>query len=121
MSIGGGETRNKAVEEWTHFRVHAAAPSPAPTTPLRPACPPGAPRHAARARAKGGGGVGEGEQGEAAEAAPQESDEEALDAAEGSATAGGTLGPACFEKVPSTAIGYYIYELMKRLLRVASG
>ena len=30
------------------------------------------------------------------------------------------LGPACFEKVPSTAIGYYIYELRKRLLRVAS-
>jgi len=30
------------------------------------------------------------------------------------------LGPACFEKVPSTAIGYYIYEAMKVALRVSS-
>lgn len=30
------------------------------------------------------------------------------------------LGPACFEKVPSTAIGYYIYEAMKTTMRVAS-
>ena len=30
------------------------------------------------------------------------------------------LGPACFEKVPSTAIGYYIYEGMKSAMRVAS-
>jgi len=30
------------------------------------------------------------------------------------------LGPACFEKVPSTAIGYYIYEAMKTFMRVAS-
>lgn len=30
------------------------------------------------------------------------------------------LGPACFEKVPSTAIGYYIYEAMKGVLKVAS-
>ena len=30
------------------------------------------------------------------------------------------LGPACFEKVPSTAIGYYIYEAMKGAMRVAS-
>eukprot|EP00587_Corethron_hystrix_P006287 CAMPEP_0113307210 /NCGR_PEP_ID=MMETSP0010_2-20120614/6146_1 /TAXON_ID=216773 ORGANISM="Corethron hystrix, Strain 308" /NCGR_SAMPLE_ID=MMETSP0010_2 /ASSEMBLY_ACC=CAM_ASM_000155 /LENGTH=353 /DNA_ID=CAMNT_0000162019 /DNA_START=284 /DNA_END=1345 /DNA_ORIENTATION=+ /assembly_acc=CAM_ASM_000155 len=30
------------------------------------------------------------------------------------------LGPACFEKVPSTAIGYYIYEGMKIALRVSS-
>ena len=30
------------------------------------------------------------------------------------------LGPACLEKVPSTAIGYYIYEAMKTSLRVAS-
>jgi len=30
------------------------------------------------------------------------------------------LGPACFEKVPSTAIGYFIYESMKTAMRVAS-
>lgn len=30
------------------------------------------------------------------------------------------LGPACFEKVPSTAIGYIIYEAMKRTLGLAS-
>ena len=30
------------------------------------------------------------------------------------------LGPACFEKVPSTAIGYYIYEGMKASLGVVS-
>jgi len=30
------------------------------------------------------------------------------------------LGPACLEKVPSTAIGYYIYEGMKTALQVAS-
>lgn len=30
------------------------------------------------------------------------------------------LGPACFEKVPSTAIGYYIYEAMKVTMKVAS-
>ena len=30
------------------------------------------------------------------------------------------LGPACFEKVPSTAIGYLIYEAMKRTLGLAS-
>lgn len=30
------------------------------------------------------------------------------------------LGPACFEKVPSTAIGYYIYEGMKVAVKVAS-
>ena len=30
------------------------------------------------------------------------------------------LGPACFEKVPSTAIGYYIYEAMKTAMKVAS-
>ena len=30
------------------------------------------------------------------------------------------LGPACFEKVPSTAIGYYIYEGMKTALAVSS-
>ena len=30
------------------------------------------------------------------------------------------LGPACFEKVPSTAIGYYIYEAMKTVMRVSS-
>jgi hypothetical protein len=30
------------------------------------------------------------------------------------------LGPACFEKVPSTAIGYYIYEAMKGAMGVSS-
>lgn len=30
------------------------------------------------------------------------------------------LGPACFEKVPSTAIGYYIYEAMKTTLKLNS-
>ena len=30
------------------------------------------------------------------------------------------LGPACFEKVPSTAIGYYIYEAMKTTMKVVS-
>ena len=30
------------------------------------------------------------------------------------------LGPACFEKVPSTAIGYYIYEAMKTAMKVSS-
>jgi solute carrier family 25 phosphate transporter 23/24/25/41 len=30
------------------------------------------------------------------------------------------LGPACLEKVPSTAIGYYIYEGMKVALGVKS-
>lgn len=30
------------------------------------------------------------------------------------------LGPACLEKVPSTAIGYYIYEGMKVALKVGS-
>ena len=30
------------------------------------------------------------------------------------------LGPACFEKVPSTAIGYYIYEAMKVAMKVSS-
>ena len=30
------------------------------------------------------------------------------------------LGPACFEKVPSTAIGYYIYEAMKVTMNVVS-
>merc|ERR1711871_1149390 len=30
------------------------------------------------------------------------------------------LGPACFEKVPSTAIGYYIYEAMKAAMKVSS-
>ena len=30
------------------------------------------------------------------------------------------LGPACFEKVPSTAIGYYIYEAMKTVMAVSS-
>lgn len=30
------------------------------------------------------------------------------------------LGPACLEKVPSTAIGYFIYEAMKTAMNVAS-
>lgn len=30
------------------------------------------------------------------------------------------LGPACCEKVPSTAIGYFIYEFMKKAMHVAS-
>ena len=30
------------------------------------------------------------------------------------------LGPACFEKIPSTAIGYFIYEFLKVALNVAS-
>ena len=30
------------------------------------------------------------------------------------------LGPACLEKIPSTAIGYYIYEAMKVALNVAT-
>jgi len=30
------------------------------------------------------------------------------------------LGPACLEKIPSTAIGYIIYEAMKRALQVSS-
>ena len=30
------------------------------------------------------------------------------------------LGPACFEKIPSTAIGYFIYEFLKSALQVAS-
>lgn len=30
------------------------------------------------------------------------------------------LGPACFEKVPSTAIGYFIYEGMKTAMKVAT-
>lgn len=30
------------------------------------------------------------------------------------------LGPACLEKIPSTAIGYYIYEAMKVILSVSS-
>lgn len=30
------------------------------------------------------------------------------------------LGPACLEKAPSTAIGYYIYEGMKVMMKVAS-
>ena len=30
------------------------------------------------------------------------------------------LGPACFEKVPSTAIGSYIYEAMKTAMKVSS-
>ena len=30
------------------------------------------------------------------------------------------LGPACLEKVPSTAIGYYIYEGMKVAMGVKS-
>ncbi len=30
------------------------------------------------------------------------------------------LGPACLEKVPSTAIGYYIYEGMKAAMKVTS-
>lgn len=30
------------------------------------------------------------------------------------------LGPACFEKVPSTAIGYFIYEAMKTAMNIAS-
>lgn len=30
------------------------------------------------------------------------------------------LGPACFEKIPSTAIGYFIYEFLKTALQVAS-
>jgi solute carrier family 25 (mitochondrial phosphate transporter), member 23/24/25/41 len=30
------------------------------------------------------------------------------------------LGPACLEKIPSTAIGYYIYEAMKVALKVSS-
>ena len=30
------------------------------------------------------------------------------------------LGPACFEKIPSTAIGYFIYEFLKTALKVAS-
>jgi len=30
------------------------------------------------------------------------------------------LGPACMEKVPSTAIGYYIYEAMKVALKVST-
>lgn len=30
------------------------------------------------------------------------------------------LGPACFEKIPSTAIGYFIYEALKVALKVSS-
>ena len=30
------------------------------------------------------------------------------------------LGPACAEKVPSTAIGYFIYETLKQVLNVRS-
>ncbi|KAL7540525.1 hypothetical protein ACHAXR_010176 [Thalassiosira sp. AJA248-18] len=30
------------------------------------------------------------------------------------------LGPACFEKIPSTAIGYFIYEFLKISLKVTS-
>ena len=30
------------------------------------------------------------------------------------------LGPACLEKIPSTAIGYFIYEAMKKFLQVTS-
>jgi len=30
------------------------------------------------------------------------------------------LGPACLEKIPSTAIGYFIYEFLKTTLKVAS-
>ena len=30
------------------------------------------------------------------------------------------LGPACFEKIPSTAIGYFIYEFLKITLKVSS-
>merc|ERR1712151_964303 len=30
------------------------------------------------------------------------------------------LGPACFEKIPSTAIGYFIYEFLKTTLKVSS-
>mmetsp|Transcript_30857 Transcript_30857/g.61584 ORF Transcript_30857/g.61584 Transcript_30857/m.61584 type:complete len:430 (+) Transcript_30857:269-1558(+) len=30
------------------------------------------------------------------------------------------LGPACFEKIPSTAIGYFIYEFLKVTLKVSS-
>ena len=30
------------------------------------------------------------------------------------------LGPACAEKVPSTAIGYFIYETLKKVLNVRS-
>lgn len=30
------------------------------------------------------------------------------------------LGPACLEKIPSTAIGYYIYEFLKITLKVTS-
>jgi len=30
------------------------------------------------------------------------------------------LGPACLEKIPSTAIGYFIYEAMKRVLQLTS-
>ena len=30
------------------------------------------------------------------------------------------LGPACFEKIPSTAIGYFIYEYLKITLKVTS-
>ena len=30
------------------------------------------------------------------------------------------LGPACFEKIPSTAIGYFIYEFLKVSLKVSS-
>jgi len=30
------------------------------------------------------------------------------------------LGPACFEKIPSTAIGYFIYEFLKTALKVTS-
>jgi len=30
------------------------------------------------------------------------------------------LGPACAEKVPSTAIGYFIYETLKKMLNVRS-
>ena len=30
------------------------------------------------------------------------------------------LGPACAEEVPSTAIGYFIYEMLKKMLNVRS-
>ncbi|KAL7521539.1 hypothetical protein ACHAWX_006220 [Stephanocyclus meneghinianus] len=30
------------------------------------------------------------------------------------------IGPACFEKIPSTAIGYFIYEFLKVTLKVSS-
>mmetsp|Transcript_33273 Transcript_33273/g.61065 ORF Transcript_33273/g.61065 Transcript_33273/m.61065 type:complete len:171 (+) Transcript_33273:1-513(+) len=30
------------------------------------------------------------------------------------------LGPACLEKIPSTAIGYFIYEFLKVTLKVSS-